>query len=355
MRFWVALLLCGILTVQLAGCGGAKGTQPTTAVDSLPSSSSAPPHPVAPENAIANGQANDDVEARLLAVLQTTSPEQAFAKKDNWGIPGVALYCTGTTPANPEEVVLACQWGKGYNVMVEGHILVWREGGLWKSQPYPQEALRGVGYFQRLYRQGDRLIAVLNVARGMTAVLEQVQVLRWVGRWEIAWLPDESIWTKGHATVVFNASSYDRFTVETDSYGLPDAERGPFGESNAGDHRLFREEWAKDQLGYVRVSRTEIPTEYGAVVHFVWALVRGDDIEAEHWASNPEIVSRAKQLGLLDSAAKGYFTRREGSTVNGWGPDGPVFRLYTNDYSESPQWVVKVEKQGDRWLVYDIH
>jgi hypothetical protein len=206
-----------------------------------------------------------------------------------------------------------------------------------KSQPYPAEAVRGIGYFVRLERSGDEVIVIMNVAQAMTLVTEQVQVLRYEGgAWRVAWLPPAAEWTKGHATVMLHDGG---FTVDTDSYLMP----GIFVESNAGDHRPIREEWVREGAGYVRASVAEPPSDYGAVVHFVEALVARKDAEAARWAAGPEVLKQAWDLGIPRQSS--FFTRREGPGL---------FRLHTATPSETPQWVVSVEKRGIDWVVASV-
>ncbi|MDF2630300.1 MAG: C-terminal target protein, partial [Symbiobacteriaceae bacterium] len=270
-----------------------------------------------------------DVPAALMAHLKDLSPAQAAAGLNGWEIPGVAAACTGV----PE--LIACQWGPGANAMTDGRLLLWQENGVWKSQPYPPEAVRGVGYFVRLEKIGTDVAVIMNVAGGMTMGTEQVQVLRYEGgAWRVAWLPLAAAWTKGHATVSIHDTG---FTVNTNSYGMESI----FVESNAGDHRPFVEQWVREGEGYVRKSSEEVPSDYGAVVHFVEALVKGDDAEALRWAQGPEVVKQARNLGIPQQ--KSFFTRREGE----W-----FFRLHTNTPSEMPQWLVRVDLRGpDRWVV----
>lgn len=269
-----------------------------------------------------------DMPAALMERLKGLTPAEAVAKRDQWEIPGVAVACTGV----PE--LLACQWGQGFNLMTDGRLLAWQEDGVWRSQPYPAEAVRGIGYFVRLERAGDEIIVIMNVAGAMTLSTEQVQLLRHKdGAWHIAWLPLAAEWTKGHATVTLHEGG---FTVDTDSY----LASGIFAESNAGDHRLFREDWVREGEGYVRKSSVELPTDYGAVVHFVTALVAGDNAEAARWAAGPELVKQARELGIPGQSS--FFTRRE---------EHGFFRLHANTYAEKPAWTVRVEQRGDRWLV----
>lgn len=292
------------------------------------------------------------VPVQILNELKNLSPAQALAKEDRWDVPGRAVYCAGTRAESSVDglVTLACQWGAAVNTMFEGRSLFWYEDGNWKTQPYPEEAVRGIGYFQRLYLDGEDIIVVMNVARGETAVLEQVQVLTRAGSgWNVAWLPPECEWARGHATVVFDGPDYSHFRVQTDSY----MDSGLFAESNTGPHRLIEERWVWTRNGYQRVSRDEIPTEYGAVVHFITALVAGDEAQASAWVVGPKAIQEAKALGVPKSASRGYFARNEGSTVNGWGPMGPTFRLLTVGM-EDPQWIVRVTRKGDRWLVSSI-
>lgn len=292
------------------------------------------------------------VPDQILNVLKNLSSEQALERGDRWNIPGRAVYCTGTRTEDSADglTVLACQWGDAVNTMFEGRNLFWYEGGDWKTQPYPEEAVKGVGYFQRLYFDGKNIIVIMNIARGETAVLEQVQVLARAGSgWKVAWLPSECEWTRGHAIVVFGGPDYTRFLVRTDSY----MDSGLFAESNTGPHRPIEERWVWSRSGYRRVSRDEIPNEYGAMVHFVTALVTGDEAQSNAWVADLRLVEKAKALGVLKSASRGYFARSEGSTVEGWGPTGPMFRLLTVG-TEDPQWIVRVTRKGDRWLVSDI-
>lgn len=320
-------LLVGLL-VGLTGCG----------------SGAAPALPARVEAAAA------DVPARILDRLRTMSPEAALGVREGW-VPAMASVCSGASGDRP---ALACQWGPGFNAMFDGRALFWWDGSAWQTQTYPEEAVRGVGYFQRLYQHGDELIVIINVAGGMTMGTEQVQVLRFdSGAWRVGWLPAEEDWTRGHAEVTFTAEDYSRFRVETDSYHLSDAERGPFAESQAGLHRPFAEEWERDGNGYRRVGRTEVASEYGALVHFVTALSRGDETEALKWALEPAVVELAKELGVPDSAEQGYIAFPEGSGPNGWGPNGPLFRLEAFGTGE-PWWLVRVQRQGDGWVVFHI-
>ena len=281
------------------------------------------PPPPAPDKA--------DVPAALMERLRGLTPAEAAAKFDQWEIPGVAVACTGI----PE--LLACQWGLGFNLMTDGRLLVWQEDGVWKSQPYPAEAVRGIGHFVRLERAGDEVIVIMNVAQAMTLGTEQVQVLRYEGgAWRVAWLPSAADWTKGHATVMLHDGG---FTVDTDSYLMP----GIFVESNAGDHRPISEEWVREGAGYVRQSVAEDPSDYGAVVHFVEALVARKDAEAMRWAAGPEVLKQAWDLGIPGQSS--FFTRREGRGL---------FRLHAATPSETPQWVVSVEKRGIDWVVASV-
>lgn len=300
-------------------------------------------HSVVP---VANG-----VPEMLLHRLQGMAPEQALTMKDRWGIPGLALACVGAPADQQDEVpVLACQWGKGYNVMFDGRALFWHDGSGWKMAAYPPEAVRGVGYFQRLYQEGSDLVVVMNVARAMTRGSEQVQWLRRTSSgWRVIWLPNEQDWSPRHAVVTF-AEGLRRFAVETDRYVLPEAERGPF----ADDSSALREHWRRDGDRYVRVSRTELPSEEGAVVHFVSALTKGDKAEAARWAASVNLVEEASRRGILRSASTGYALMREGSTAQGWGPAGPMFRLMTNNYEQQPQWLVRVGRKESRWVVTGI-
>lgn len=131
--------------------------------------------------------------------------------------------------------------------------------------------------------------------------------------------------------------------MDTDSYHLPAEEQGPFAESNAGEHRPFREEWSRSGVGYQRTARVEIPSEYGALVHFVTALTKGDAAGALKWATGPDIVRKSTELGV-GSVPDGFKVRRDRNS----------FHLIANNYSEEPQWVVWVVNAGDRWAVAEI-
>jgi len=266
-----------------------------------------------------------EVEEELRARLEGMSPTEAAGMKDGWKIPGWAVYCAGAAEV-PEEAVLACQWGKGYNVMHDGRVLFWREGGEWRSQPYPPDGVVGVGDFHGLRREGDLVQVVMNVGGGQTRHVAQVGLLAYDGgQWRPVWGPEPPESDSMSAVVFEPSDGIDRYTR---FLGL--------------DGGSYREDWERDGARYVLRHRIELTPEESFVVEFARGLL--SDPDWMRW--------RLATAGALDEALQLDLPARlrEGFTAESVGD-----REVLLEAEGSPEaWVVTVVEAEGRKMVTAI-
>jgi hypothetical protein len=288
-----------------------------------------------------------DVAQQLIERLSEMTPEQAVAMRHGWYIPGLYVQCAGSLPGSPEEVpVLACQWGPAANVPT-ARALFWQEGGLWRSQPYPSEGIRGTAGLVRLYQSGHDLVVIMNVARYHTRYAEQPQLLRrGEGAWRLVWVPPSDQWSGYSATVEFAGDSLRRFTVWTDRCVLPKEQLWPF----VGEFGLYVERWQRRNDQYVRLTRTEAPQPDMAVMHFVQAVARGNAAEAASWATDQRLVREAAAQEIRKASAIGFVPPTIAKQQNG----DVIVTLEANNSERKPSWLITVSWGHGRWLVADI-
>ncbi|WP_374712789.1 hypothetical protein [Symbiobacterium terraclitae] len=223
------------------------------------------------------------------------TPAEAAGMKDGWNIPGWAVYCVGTAEV-PEEAVLACQWGQGYNALYDGRVLFWREGGEWRSQPYPPDGVVGVGSFHGLRREGNLVQVVMNVGGGQTRYVAQVGLLAYEGgEWRAVWGPEPPESNALSAVVVQPPHGIDRYTrfLGTDGVSL-------------------REEWERDGARYVMRSRIELTPDESFVSSFAQVLL--SDPEAARWSSaTAGALEQALQMELPERLREGFTARSVGA------------------------------------------
>lgn len=304
MKRW---LVCAAVLLSALGVGCA-GPHPTGAPspragegvavsDNTPAAGEGEQVPAAPASAAAGEEQSEsvpDVAAAILARLEGMSPTEAAGVKDGWEIPGWAVYCAGSAEV-PEEAVLACQWGKGYNVMHDGRTLFWREDGLWRSQPYPPEGLEGVGNFHGLQREGDLLQVVMNVGGGQTRFVAQVGLLvHEDGEWRAVWGPQPPAPDTVVATVFLPSQGIDRYTRFV---GV--------------DGASVREDWEREGSRYVLRDRIELTPAESVVAGFVQVLLM--EPEAARWRSaTADALETALELELPSRLSEGFTVRSVG-------------------------------------------
>jgi hypothetical protein len=264
------------------------------------------------------------VDQQLLARLKSLSPPEAVKVQDRWGITGLAVYCAGA------ETVLACQWGQGYNAMQEGRALFWWTDGSWRSQPYPPEAVIGVGDFHGLRREGDLLQVIMNVSPGQTHLIDQVALLQYVaGKWQPAWGPVTSSPSAQLSLVFQPPVGIARYTLFRD-------------EGEAYVH--VREDWERQGSKYVRSGRAELSQAEDTVVRFVLAMMDKSDPNFDlTYYGEPPAVESAQRMDLAAALRPGFTTQL--------GTDG-VVRLEAADRVKS--WRLTVTQVNQLWKVATI-
>lgn len=303
-----ALLLLCFLTALVGGCAG----------DAPPTAATSSSQPALAEVA--------SVPEQILAVLKDLPPAQAVEKRDQWGIPEVAVYCAGTGKS-PEEALLACQWGKGYNAMQDGWALFWWDRGAWKAQPYPPEGILGRGDFHGLRREGDLLQVVMNVARGETRTVEQVGLLQHVGgRWQAVWGPKTSSPYPLLSVLFQPHEGIDRYTLFRDEGGV-----------------YAREDWERKGATYRQTSRVELSTEEYTVVRFALALLADNGYELSHWSVS-EALNLAQSLNMTESLQEGFTTQAS--------IDGGMVRIAPANRADG--WDLTVTQESNFWKVTTI-
>ncbi len=187
---------------------------------------------------MADERAPSGVPGQILLRLQQTPHDLALSENSLWHIGRtVAVQCKGALSRHADEVdVFTCQWGRGFNVMTDGHYLFWREGCTWHAQAYPPQALRGSGYFSALRQSGRELLVVQDSAGGGTRVRERVQLLqRGQRHWKVLWLSSPHV------------------EVDSSKVSLPDRGIDAFKvQAVDGSFHLHREKWIRSGTGYMR-------------------------------------------------------------------------------------------------------
>jgi hypothetical protein len=273
--------------------------------------------------------AETSVEQQLLGRLKRLSPAQARTVQDGWGIPGLAVYCAGAGQVD-EETVLACQWGKGYNAMSDGRALFWWTDGSWQSQPYPPEAIVGVGDFHGLRREGDLLQVIMNVSPGQTHLIDQVALLQYVaGKWQPAWGPVTSSPSAQLSLLFQPPEGIARYTLFRN-------------EGEAYVH--VREDWERQGSSYVRSGRAELSEAEYTVVRFVLALMDTSDPNFElTYYGEPPAVESAQHTDLAAALHPGFTTKI--------GTDGAV---HLEAVGHAKSWRVTVNYDKPFWKVAAI-
>lgn len=154
------------------------------------------------------GEILDQAKAAVTA-LNLSGSESTY-KEFRIERPSLVFTCQYSPGATDRELpLLACKFGEFVNT-VAGHALLWRDGGEWHAQLYPEAPpdvtqkrhayYRTLGAncpvgcgseFKALRQSGRELLAVVDLSGVSTRRNQEVHLLRREGQqWQILWLPD---------------------------------------------------------------------------------------------------------------------------------------------------------------------
>lgn len=361
-RLWMRIATGIGVIALMAGCGS-------------PAASPAQPEGEVRERAEApaDGPGSDDsVRSAIMAHLEHQPQEvwQEWLEADygfSFEMPseGVGVACAGAWSAADDLLLSTCHWGKAAND-VAGHALVWRHQGEWQVQAYPApppeaavvslaggktSALRpGVACtepctsgFWQVQVAGAEALVVVNLLQVSTAPTTEVHLLRLKeDHWDLVWYPNGA-WPYSHTTVELSGMTLDAFTTHSSSWWRQDEYTPLFGESNAGPHRFFRQTWIRRGDTYVPGAEAEIPGPYSALVHFVHDL--GQGAPESPWALSPEVVTQARNAGLVPERGQHFQARNE---------DESSFWVWRGS-DDRQGWHVQVQLKDDGWRVSGVH
>ncbi|MEW6182253.1 MAG: tetratricopeptide repeat protein [Bacillota bacterium] len=168
-------------------------------------------------------------------------------------------------------------------------------------------------------------------------------------RWRISWRAPVigTVWRAFHGKIEFTGQGLETLGLSGEIW-TSDGKGSLFHEANAGPHRNFYDVWRRDGNGYGRVKAEILPSAYGTLIDFVWALSNGKEDEAGLLVVDKNLILKAKDAGMVQSPLG------QGWLIDFGGPSqlekGPI-RIDSGSCSGTR---LTFKKDGDRWLIASI-
>ncbi len=124
------------------------------------------------------------------------------------------------------------------------------------------------------------------------------------GEWELLWSspkveqPEEK-WQNNRGTITFMKKDIDEFALEGDSLFYTDGKEKILAQTKSGRLRYIQQTWIKSGDKYTLKSSRIAPSTYTALVEFIYSLSKGDDDTASRYAVSKELLSKAKESGMV--------------------------------------------------------
>lgn len=174
------------------------------------------------------------------------------------------------------------------------------------------------------------------------------------GQWQTVWAPaDPRAWRGTHGTVKF-VDGLNRFEITYSDFSPLTAYarvrpngRQIFGAANGGPHRFFTDTWQRSGDRYRLVKTVSLPSTYKTAVEFCYALIYGYTKRAAAWTTNAALVSRARELGLVQMLRANTM-----ASANHSDQSGSVVIIFSRDSGDlKPHFLLRMTKGNAEWLV----